>query len=72
MSDDTYEGWTNYETWAVNLWFNGDEASYSRWYGAMRAIVLAVLLAVMLAGCGGGPAPVERHGFYYGQEEQRL
>lgn len=37
----------------------------------MRAIMLAVLLAVMLAGCGSGPAPADRHGFYYGQEQQR-
>jgi hypothetical protein len=24
----TYEGWTNYETWAVNLWLSNDEGSY--------------------------------------------
>lgn len=24
----TYNGWKNYETWAVNLWLSNDEASY--------------------------------------------
>lgn len=25
MTDTTYNGWTNYETWAVNLWWDNDE-----------------------------------------------
>lgn len=29
----TYEGWTNYETWLVNLWIENDEASYLFWRG---------------------------------------
>ncbi len=28
MADETYQGWTNYETWAVSLWINQDEAMY--------------------------------------------
>lgn len=28
----TYNGWTNYETWAVNLWMGNDQGSYS-YYG---------------------------------------
>lgn len=24
-SDKTYNGWSNYETWAVNLWWSNDE-----------------------------------------------
>ncbi len=24
---DTYQGWTNYETWCVNLWLTNDEGS---------------------------------------------
>ena len=28
MADEKYNGWTNYETWCVNLWLNNDEGSY--------------------------------------------
>ena len=33
MSNDTktYNGWTNYETWCVNLWLTNDEGSYHYW-----------------------------------------
>lgn len=33
MSNDTktYNGWTNYETWCVNLWLSNDEGSYHYW-----------------------------------------
>jgi len=26
-----YNGWTNYETWAVNLWLSNEEPSYRYW-----------------------------------------
>lgn len=26
-----YNGWTNYETWAVNLWMQNEESSYHFW-----------------------------------------
>jgi hypothetical protein len=29
--DETYNGWTNYETWAVKLWLDNDEGSYNYW-----------------------------------------
>lgn len=29
--DTTYNGWTNYETWAVALWLDNDEGSYNYW-----------------------------------------
>jgi hypothetical protein len=28
MTDDTYEGWTNRETWALNLWLSNDQGLY--------------------------------------------
>ncbi len=27
-TDKTYNGWTNYETWSVNLWLDNDGASF--------------------------------------------
>lgn len=29
--NNTYNGWTNYETWLVNLWINNEEPSYRYW-----------------------------------------
>lgn len=31
MDNKKYNGWTNYETWAVALWLNNEEASYRYW-----------------------------------------
>lgn len=29
--DGRYNGWANYETWAVSLWLDNDESSYRYW-----------------------------------------
>ena len=36
MSDNTYNGWTNYETWAVNLWMDNDQGSCGYWAEAAQ------------------------------------
>ena len=28
---ETYNGWTNYETWAVKLWMDNDQVDYEYW-----------------------------------------
>lgn len=30
-SDKKYNGWTNYETWAIGLWIDNDQATYLYW-----------------------------------------
>jgi len=31
MNYKEYNGWTNYETWVVNLWMDNEEGSYRYW-----------------------------------------
>ena len=31
MTDKTYNGWSNYETWAVALWLDNERGSYDYW-----------------------------------------
>jgi hypothetical protein len=31
MGHTTYQGWTNYETWVVNLWLDNDEGVHDYW-----------------------------------------
>ncbi len=32
-----YNGWENYETWAVKLWIDNDESAYHYWRGRARS-----------------------------------
>lgn len=31
MRDQTYNGWTNYETWVVNLWIDNEQGDQEYW-----------------------------------------
>ena len=45
MTDTTYNGWTNYETWNVALWLGNDEGLYNliRHCNDYREVVFALL-----------------------------
>ena len=36
MEDQTYNGWKNYPTWAVNLWLSNDEGLYDHATAVVR------------------------------------
>lgn len=36
MEERTYNGWSNYETWAVSLWLDNDATSYHYWRGELQ------------------------------------
>lgn len=35
----TYNGWTNYETWNVNLWIDNDQGSQEDWQSRAQEIL---------------------------------
>jgi hypothetical protein len=35
----TYNGWNNYETWAVALWLDNEEGSYRYWRECAKAVL---------------------------------
>jgi hypothetical protein len=38
MTDTTYNGWTNYETWLVNLWMDNEQGSHEFFRETAREI----------------------------------
>ena len=38
QTDTRYNGWANYETWAVKLWIDNEEPSYRYWRHHTEAI----------------------------------
>jgi hypothetical protein len=35
----SYNGWTNYETWAIKMWIDNEEPSYRHWLERAEAAV---------------------------------
>jgi len=38
MNNEKYNGWANYETWNVALWYNNDEAIYKKLSRFIRSV----------------------------------
>ena len=38
MQTGTYNGWTNYETWVVNLWMDNEEGLHDFWVNKARHV----------------------------------
>ncbi len=38
MKNEKYNGWTNYETWVVNLWMDNSEGLHDHWVNTARYI----------------------------------
>ena len=34
MAQETYQGWTNYETWLIKLWIDNEQSSQDYWLKA--------------------------------------
>jgi hypothetical protein len=39
MTTDRYNGWANYETWAVKLWIDNEQGSYEYWREQARDVI---------------------------------
>lgn len=39
MKRNEYNGWTNYETWAVALWIDNEEGSKAEWQERITALI---------------------------------
>jgi hypothetical protein len=39
MTDEDYNGWKNYPTWAVHLWLTNEESDYDYWRNATLGVL---------------------------------
>lgn len=39
MTDITYNGWSNYETWSWKLWLDNDQGTYEYWQERIRELI---------------------------------
>ena len=39
MTDKTYNGWSNYETWCVMLWMDNDQGDQEYWAEVTRDVI---------------------------------
>lgn len=42
MTDETYNGWANYETWAVGMYLNGNYDGPGTYYAAVETVRAAI------------------------------
>lgn len=61
---DTYNGWTNYETWVINLWLNNDGALYGELIDEVEAAKDAYGLSQLLKAQTEETAPEFANGYY--------
>ena len=64
MTQETYQGWTNYETWLIKLWIDNEQSSQNYWLEAAKTADNPTELADQLKDEYEGAMP-ELNGVWY-------